>query len=274
MTTYKTIRVEPDESDARVVKLTLDRPERFNAWNARMASEIFGAMHVLDEDEGVRAIVVTGEGRHFCAGADLETGAETFAGAGGFERAADAEARVYPWMMRTPVIAAINGAAVGIGATLPLHWDIRLASTRAKIGFVFTRRGLTPEANSTWLLPRIVGLSKAMDLMITGRIVRADEALSLGLVSQVLEPEALLPRALEMARDVAANTSPSAVSVTRRLLWRQLLESDPVAAKAREDAVFFHMGKQPDAGEGVMSFLEKRPPAWNGKKDDDANGLL
>jgi enoyl-CoA hydratase/carnithine racemase len=246
----------------KVAVITLDRPERLNAWNKQMATELFTALAELDADDAVRAIVVTGAGRAFCAGADLESRGETFAG-GARPALQAAEARVRPWNMRTPVIAAINGPAVGIGATLPLWWDLRIASEQAKIGFVFTRRGIVPEANSTWILPRLVGFSRAMDLLLTGRMVPAAEALELGLVSRVVAHERLLDTAQEMAAEIAYKTAPVSVAVTRRLLWRQLMDADPRSAKRTEDAVFWWAGRQPDAAEGIVSFLEKRPPRWS-----------
>lgn len=249
-----------------VATITLNRPERYNAYTTQMGRELFGALARLDADDGVRAIVITGAGKHFCAGADLEAGGATFAGDGTWSAAAELERSVQPWAMRTPVIAAINGAAVGIGATLPLQWDIRLASERAKIGFVFVRRGILPEAGSTWLLPRLIGMSAAMELVLTGRLVTADEARALGLVSRVLPHDELLPAAQAMARDIADNTAPASVAIAKRLLWRQLAELDPAAAKRREDALFYWSGKQPDAAEGVEAFLAKRPPAWTMSK--------
>ena len=250
------------ERDGPVAIITLNRPDRLNAYTVQMGMELFGALHELDMDDGTRAIVITGAGRAFCAGADLASGGDTFAGDRTWEKAAALEAKVKPWNMRTPVIAAINGPAVGIGATLPLSWDIRIASDKAKIGFVFTRRGIIPEANSTWLLPRLVGAAKAMDLMLTGRIVTAHEALDYGIVSRVVPHDALMDQVRALALDIAKNTAPVSVAITKRLLWRQLLDDDPVRAKAREDSLFYWIGKQPDAAEGVTAFLEKRDPAW------------
>jgi enoyl-CoA hydratase/carnithine racemase len=255
--------------DGPVAVITLNRPDRLNAYTAQMGVELFGSLHRLDVDDSVRAIVITGEGRAFCAGADLAAGGSTFAGERPWERAAALEAKVRPWNMSTPVIVAINGPAVGVGATLPLQWDLRIASDRAKIGFVFTRRGIIPEANSTWLLPRLIGQAKALDLLITGRILTAPEALDYGIVSRVVPHDRLLEEALGIARDIAAHTAPVSVAVTKRLVWRQLLETDPVRAKEREDLLFHWIGKQPDAAEGVTSFLEKREPAWGMKKSRD-----
>ena len=255
----KDIRV--DIADG-VATLTLNRPDRLNAYDAAMGVELFGSMHELDLDDAVRAIVITGAGKHFCAGAALAEDGSTFASEDAFAAATALEAKVRPWNMRTPVIGAINGAAVGIGATLPLLWDIRICADNSKFGFVFTRRGIVPEANSTWVLPRLIGLSNAMDLLLTGRFVRADEARSLGLVSRVVPAAELAGVAREMAVDIAENTAPVSAGITKRLVWRQLMQTDPRAAKKLEDELFHWAGAQPDAAEGVKSFLEKRRPEW------------
>jgi enoyl-CoA hydratase/carnithine racemase len=255
----KTIRIAVEN---RVATVTLNRPERLNAYTVEMGIELFGTFAELDRDDSVRAIVVTGEGRAFCAGADLEAGGSTFARERAWQAARELEERTQPWNLSTPVIAAINGPAVGIGATLPLQWDIRLASDKAKIGFVFVRRGITPEAHSTWILPRLVGAARAMELLLSGRILTAHEALAFGIVSRVVPHEGLLPAALELARDIAENTAPASVALSKRLVWRQLMQPDAVQAKELEDRVFDWIGKQPDAAEGVTSFLEKRAPAF------------
>ena len=245
----------------RVALLTLNRPERLNAYTPELGLTLFSRFAELDRDDGVRAIIVTGAGRAFCAGADLAAGGSTFAGRP-FESTAGPEARAQPWRMRKPIIAAINGPAVGVGATLPLQWDLRVMSDRAKIGFIFVRRGVMPEANSTWLLPRLVGMSKAMDFLLTGRLIGPDECLASGLVSRVVPHDKLLDEARALAEDIALNTAPVSVAITKRLLWQQLGQLDPAEAKEREDALFRWLGSQPDAAEGITSFLEKRPPAW------------
>jgi enoyl-CoA hydratase/carnithine racemase len=250
-----------------VATITLDRPDRFNAYTPEMGQELYATLADFDADDGIRAIIITGAGRHFCAGADLGSGGDTFAD-NRFAAAAKQETRVRPWNMRTPVIAAINGAAVGVGATLPLQWDIRIASDKAKIGFVFTRRGLVPEAHSTWILPRLIGFSRANELLITGRIVTAAEALEYGLVSRVVPAAELLAVANEIAQDIARNTAPVSVAITKRLLWRQLVQSDPRPAKVLEDELFNWAGQRADAAEGVESFLDKREPAWKMSLDE------
>jgi enoyl-CoA hydratase/carnithine racemase len=257
------------ERDAAIACITLCRPERLNAFTPAMGVALFETIAQLDRDDDVRAIVVTGEGRAFCAGADLEAGADTFASDDTWEDAHARESRAPPWRLVTPIIAAINGPAVGVGATLPLWWDIRIASDRARIGFVFTRRGIIPEAGSTWILPRLIGMSAALDLLITGRMLSAHEALRLGLVSRVVPHDELMETALRTARDIAENTAPVSVAITKRLVWRQLFDSDPTSAREVEEALFRWVGKQPDAAEGVQSFLEKRPPRWSMRPQSD-----
>lgn len=250
-----------DVADA-VATIRLNRPERLNAYTVRMGAELFQTFRALGDDDAVRAIVVTGSGRGFCAGMDLSGGGDTFAVDGSWEETRALERYVQPWNYPKPIIAAINGPAVGIGATLPLQWDIRIAGESARIGFVFTRRGIIPEAGSSWLLPRLIGMAKASDLLLTGRIIDAQDALSYGIVSRVVPDAELSGVAQAMARDIAQNTAPASVAVTKQLLWRQWMQPDPRAAKRLEDALFNWIGKQPDAAEGVRSFMEKRPPAW------------
>ena len=249
--------------DERVAVVTLSRPERLNAWTPEMAFELYSTLRDLDADDQARAIVVTGAGRHFCAGADLDASGDTFATEGKWALDPELTEATQPWNLRTPVIAAINGAAVGIGATLPLGFDVRIASERAKIGFVFTRRGIIPEASSTWILPRLIGFGSAMELLLSGRILSADEALEWGVVDRVVPPERLLNEAIALGREIAVNAAPVSVAITKRLLWRQLAEPDPRRAKRIEDQLFHWSGQQPDAVEGVKSFLEKRDPRWS-----------
>ncbi len=253
----------------RVATITLNRPDRLNAYTTQMGVELFSTLDRLDGDDEVRAIVITGAGRAFCAGADLATDGSTFAGDESFRVPPEVQMRTRPWNMRTPILAAINGPAVGIGATLPLQWDIRIASDKARIGFVFTRRGIIPEAMSTWILPRLVGFGAAMDLLLTARIVDAEEARRLGLVSRVVPHDQLLDVARELALDIARNTAPVPTAITRRLLWRQLMESDVRRGADAEEQIFRWIGKQPDAAEGVKSFLEKREPRWTMRASTD-----
>jgi enoyl-CoA hydratase/carnithine racemase len=256
--------------DGRVALITLNRPDRHNAYTARMGAELGAAFAELEADDAVGAIVVTGAGRDFCVGADLGGGGDTF------NRLADTEQRAQdrvradgtlpPWEMRTPIIGAINGAAVGVGITLPMQWDIRIVARDAKLGFVFNRRGVTPEANSTWIVPRLIGVSRAMELLLSGRMFSGEEAVTLGLASQAVDADKVLPTALALARDIANNVAPLSAALTKRMIYRFLSEADPNAAHALEGRVFSWMGQQVDAREGVMSFLEKRQPAWTMSK--------
>jgi enoyl-CoA hydratase/carnithine racemase len=252
--------------DNGVAVVTLDRPERLNAWTARMGSELSRAFRALDGDPGVRAIVLTGAGRAFCAGADLGGGAATFDS----DRPADREAReplLLPWQLRKPVIAAINGHAIGVGITLPLTADVRYIAEDAKVQFAFVRRGVVPELSSNAILPRVVGLSNAADLLLSGRIFTGREAADRGLASVALPAADVLPAAVEWAADVAISTSPTSVAAAKRLLWDDVV--GPIARVGRlENELFAWAGHQPDAKEGVMAFLERRDPVWQNSLDD------
>jgi enoyl-CoA hydratase/carnithine racemase len=267
---YELIRFEVD---GPVATLTLNRPERRNAWSRRMGIEIRDALQHADQRDDVRAVVVTGAGRDFCVGADLEGGGTVFdeARAVPGERAERLSLRA--WEIRKPVIAALNGAAAGVGATLPLQWDIRLAGESTRITFVFVKRGLVPEAASTWLLPRLVGMSRAADLLLTGRLVGAHEALAMGLVSRVVPDAELLPTAQAVAREIAEQTAPVAVALTKRLLWHMAGESDPEAAERLDAQVFGWATQSPDAKEGIRAFREKRPARWTMKPTTDLPDL-
>ena len=228
---YQTIRYEVAE---RVLTITLHRPEQLNAFTPRMCYELLDAFERADADDDVRVVIVTGAGRAFCAGADLSSGGDTFdVGARGSAATLETHRdggglvslRIFE--SRKPVIAAINGPAVGVGITMTLPMDIRIASSAARIGFVFARRGLVPEACSSWFLPRIVGIGKAAEWVYTGRVFGADEAARAGLVSQVVPPEQLLPAARALAREIADNTSSVAVTLARHLLWRMLGRRPP-----------------------------------------------
>lgn len=257
---YEAIRFE---RDGGVATITLHRPERMNAWTNRMAAELSHALGVCNDDDAVRAVVLTGAGRAFCAGADLAAGSETFSGfVGGREsgRAKPPPER-FPWQIDKPVIAAINGHAIGVGITYPMMCDVRLVAEDAKIQFAFVRRGVLPELASHAIVARVAGLSNAADLLLSGRMILGREAFALGLASAALPAEEVLPAALERARDIAANTAPVSVAVSKRLLWEGVTASI-AAMKAREDGYFAWLAKQPDAGEGVSAFLEKRPPQW------------
>ena len=266
---YETILIARSEG---VGLVTLNRPQRMNAYTWRMEVELQHAFHSLDQDEDVRAIVVTGAGRAFCAGADLESGGDTFSG-DSFESRLQLEEELHvpdkaPWELSTPIIAAINGAAVGVGITLPMQWDIRFAAQDAKLGFVFTRRGVVPEANSQWIVPRLIGTSRALELLLTGRMFTGAEAAEWGLVSRAFPSEEVLPNALKVAEDIARNTAPAAVAATKKLVYRFLEDGDRKAAHGLEDEVFKWAGSTIDCAEGITSFLEKRDPEWKMSKHD------
>jgi enoyl-CoA hydratase/carnithine racemase len=258
--TYEDIRY--DVRDA-VLTITLHRPDRLNAFTTRMMHELIDAFDQADADDAVRAIIVTGAGRAFCAGADLGSGGDTFnyRGAEPIEQHRDGGGRVTLRIFESkkPVIAAINGAAVGVGATMTLPMDVRIAARGARIGFVFARRGIVPEACSSWFLPRLVGISRAMEWVATGRVFSAEEALAGGLVTHLVEPEALLDTARSLAREIADNTSAVSVALARQLLWRMLGADHPMEAHRVDSQCIFWAGQQADAREGVTSFLEKRP---------------
>ena len=258
---YETLLYEVSE---HVATITFNRPEKMNTWNAQVASELSEAMLKANTDDEVRAIVLTGAGRAFCAGADLERGGDTFSNrdeSGGRQSDEGRNTRnVYPNEIDKPVIAAINGAAVGVGMTYPMLCDIRLASEGAKMGFVFTRRGMMPELAAHLIVQRVAGLSNAADILLSGRIFTSEEALEMGIVSKVFPKDQLLDAAHKMAKDYA-NTAPASVAITKHLLW-QGLDSSPKKMMEAEGPSFAWLGNQPDAKEGIMSFLEKRAPAW------------
>jgi enoyl-CoA hydratase/carnithine racemase len=262
-------------SDA-ICTVTLNRPHRLNAVTGPTLAELGEAFDRADGDDGVRAIIVSGAGRAFCAGADLGAGAATFdraAGPGG-ARAEDhrdgggaVALRIFD--MKKPMIAAINGPAVGFGITMTLPMDIRLASTHARMGFVFARRGVVPEACSTWFLPRLVGISQAAEWIYTGRMFDADEARRAGLVSQVLEPDDLLPAARRLALEIAENTSAVSVALAWQMLWKMLGADHPMEAHRVDSLGMFWTGQSGDAREGVTAFLEKRPARFAGRPSAD-----
>jgi enoyl-CoA hydratase/carnithine racemase len=258
--TYEDIRY--DVRDA-VLTITLHRPDRLNAFTTRMMHELIDAFDQADADDAVRAIIVTGAGRAFCAGADLGGGGDTFnyRGVEPIDRHRDGGGRVTLRIFESkkPVIAAINGPAVGVGATMTLPMDVRIAARGARMGFVFARRGIVPEACSSWFLPRLVGISRAMEWVATGRVFPAEEAHAGGLVTHLVEPEALLDTARGLAREIADNTSAVSVALARQLLWRMLGADHPMEAHKVDSKCIFWAGQQADAKEGETSFLEKRP---------------
>ncbi len=258
---FEEIRYEVDQ---RVLTITLNRPDKLNAFTERMAREVIEAFDRADADDEVRVIVVTGAGRGFCAGADLSGGGGTFDYSGqplSIERHRDGGGLVTLRIFecRKPVIAAINGAAVGVGATMTLPMDVRIASSAARFGFVFARRGIVPEACSSWFLPRVVGISQALEWTYSGRVFNADEALAGRLVSRVVAPDDLLPTAYALAREIADNTSAVSIALTRAMMWRMLGADHPMAAHEVDSPLVFSTGRNADAAEGVSAFLQKRP---------------
>jgi len=258
----------------RIATITLNRPERMNAWTAQMGVELNEHLLRCDEDDEIRAVIVTGAGRAFCAGADLERGGDTFAGGERGENAPRPAPRtIQPWEVRKPIIAAINGSAVGVGMTLPLQYDLRVVASNAKLGFLFVRRGVVTELSSTWILPRLVGVARACDLLLSGRIVSGEEAAQLGLVNEAVPAERVLARAQEIAREIAENCAPVSVALTKRMIWEHLGGPPPERVAAREAKALWALGKSADAREGVTSFLEKRKPRFTLSPTKDAPEL-
>ncbi|WP_428119345.1 crotonase/enoyl-CoA hydratase family protein [Candidatus Poriferisodalis sp.] len=285
MPEFETILYEVED---RVATITLNRPERLNAFNSQMQRDVLDAIDLADADDEVRAVIFTGAGRGYCAGADLGKGAATF----DYDRQTDeqkaeraTEGRStddLSWMrdggglltlrlyeFNKPLIAAINGPAVGVGVTMTLPMDVRLASNKARIGFVFARRGLVPEACSSYFLPRVVGVSKALEWCFSGRVFDADEALAGGLVRSLHEPDDLLPAARALAAEIAENTSAISVTLIRHMMWRMLGADHPMEAHKVDSRGIFNLGRGADAREGVVSFLEKRPPEFSLRPSED-----
>ena len=273
MSTYTQIRYDVSDGIATV---TLHRPDKMNAFTAVMMNELLTVFDEIDADDAVRAVIVTGEGRAFCAGADLSRGAKTFDD-GDWSNPSDVTTRrdgggrvtLRIYDCKKPVIGAINGAAVGIGATMTLPMDVRLASTTARVGFVFSRRGIVPEACSTWFLPRAVGISQAAEWVYSGRVFDAQEALRGGLVRSLHEPAELLPAARSLAEEIAQNTSGVSVALARQMLWRMLGASHPMEAHRADSRGIQLRGRSADAHEGVTSFLEKRPAKFTDSVSHD-----
>jgi len=262
-----------------IATITLHRPAKMNAFTRTMTDELIAAFDLSDADDAVRAVIVTGHGdRAFCAGADLtpDSGGQVFSSPGSEADLSSDEVRdgggrltLRIFDSQKPVIAACNGAAVGVGATMQLAMDIRLAADTARYGFVFARRGIVPEACSSWFLPRLVGISQALEWCYTGRIFGAAEALAGGLVRSVHPQAELMDAARAIAREIADNTSAISVSMTRAMLWRNAAQDHPMAAHRVDSRAIYRLSKSPDAAEGVQSFLEKRPPAFPGKVSSD-----
>jgi enoyl-CoA hydratase/carnithine racemase len=259
-----------------IATITLNRPDQLNAFTGTMMRELIDAFDRVDADDDVRVVIVTGAGRGFCAGADLSSGGDTFAAGGsdvvtavpGVPRDGGGLVTLRIFECTKPVIGAINGPAVGVGVTMTLPMDIRLASENAKIGFVFARRGIVPEACSSWFLPRLVGISQAAEWCYTGRVMTAAEAHAGGLVRSVHAPDDLLPAARAIASEIAENTAPVSVALTRQMLWRMLGAEHPMEAHRVDSRGIAERGRSADSREGVVSFLEKRPPVFPVKVSD------
>ncbi len=268
------------EVEDHVLTITLNRPERLNAFTPTMGQELIQAFDAADSDDDVRAVVVTGAGRGFCAGADLERGGSTFdwteRQAGGEEVPRDGGGRISLRIFQTlkPVIAAINGPAVGVGITMTLPMDVRLAAEGTKIGFVFARRGIVPEACSSWFLPRIVGISQAMEWVATGRVFSSEEALRGGLVRSLHASDDVLGAAHDLAREIADNAAPVSVALGRRMMWTMLGASHPMDAHRADSRAMFSRGQSADAIEGVTSFLEKRDADFRDRVSDGLPDIL
>ncbi len=269
---YSTILYDLEDN---VLLITLNRPEILNAFNRDMMAELIDALDKADADDNVRAIIVTGAGRGFCAGADLSAGGNTFNAEArddredGLHRDGGGRVTLRIFECKKPIIAAINGAAVGIGATMTLPMDIRLCSTKAKFGFVFSRRGIVPEACSSYFLPRVVGISQALEWCYSGRVFPGDEALAGGLVRSVHQPDDLLAAAKVIAREIADNTSAVSVTLIRQMMWKMLGADHPMEAHKIDSRGIYFAGKAADAKEGVESFLEKRAAKFPLKVSED-----
>lgn len=262
---YETLEIE---RDGAVQIVRLNRPERLNAYTEQMLADLLRMYDEVDADDGVRAVVVTGAGRAFCAGADLEAAGDTFAQDDPDHQDTGGRLNLRAFEVSKPVIAAINGPAVGVGVTMTLPMDIRMASDTARMGFVFARRGIVSDGCASWFLPRVVGVSRALEWMMTGRVFDAREALDAGLVRSIHPPDELLPAALELAREIA-DAAPVSVSVNKQLVWRMLDADHPIEANRVESRALYQVGGGPDAREGVESFLAKRPPAYPGRVPAD-----
>ena len=276
---FETIKYEVKD---KILTITLNRPDRLNAFTGQMMNDLISAFDSASNDDEVRVVIVTGEGRGFCAGADLGAGEATFNRDENPRAKKTDDKENLEWLRdgggRTtlaiydcskPIIAAINGPAVGVGVTMTLPMDIRLASEEAKFGFVFARRGLVPEAASSWFLPRIVGISKSLEWTFSGKVFDAEEALNGGLIRSIHSKDSLLDEAKKIANEIIENTSPVSVSMTRQMLWKMLGADHPMEAHKVDSRAIYELGKGEDTKEGVNSFLEKRPPEFPSKVSKD-----
>ncbi len=265
------------EQRDNIAVLFLNRPNKLNAFTFSMMEEIISALDSLEADDSVHAVIITGKGRAFCAGADLSSGQETFNPSfddfavqeNDFRRDSGGILTLRMYKFLKPIVVACNGPAVGIGASMQLAADIRLASDQARFGFVFNNRGIVPDACSSWFLPKIVGISRALELTYSGRIIDAQEALQLNLVSSIHDPENLLNDAVDITKKMVQNSAPVSISLTRQMLWRSLESSGPYEAHVIESKAIDSRGASEDAKEGVSSFLEKRPAEFKNKVSSD-----
>ncbi len=254
---FEDLRVEVD---GQVAVLILDRPEQLNAFSGAMGRSLTAAFRAADADDTVRVVVLTGAGRAFCAGADFSGGSGVFGSPTKETFSSDPLDDFHPWDVRKPVIAAINGHAVGLGLTMTLQCDIRIVAKEAKLGIVQARRGILPDLHSHWTLPRLVGHTRATELMLTGRMFRGTDALDWGLATEALAAAEVVPRAMELAHEIAAQTAPISVGASKRLLWASALSPDEVNALERD--IHLHLMGSADSKEGVMAYMEKRDPEW------------
>ena len=266
------------EVDGPAAIITLNRPERMNAFTGTMMNEMIAAFDLADADDAVRAVIVTGAGRGFCAGADLGAGGDTFndEARGGAAEESELARRDGGGVLvlrifdsKKPVIGAINGSAVGVGLTMTLPMDVRILADNAKLGFVFAGRGIAPDGAASWFLPRVVGISQALEWVLTARVFQAQEALDAGLVKQVLPADEVLPAAKALAQEIADGAAPVSAVVSRGLLWRMLGADHPMVAHRADSAAIAELGRKADSKEGVMAFLEKRTPDWKLKPSTD-----
>ena len=272
MKNLETVRTEVRENSLIIY---LSREERMNAFTLTMQQEIVKVLDDAEEDDDIKAIIFTGDGKAYCAGADLSSGGDTFDNRKGRERTNDVVRdsggllTLRLFKCKKPLIAAVNGAAVGIGATMLLPMDTRICSDQARFGFVFAKRGIVPEAASSWFLPRLIGINKALELCYTGKVISAEEAKEVRLVSEILNQDKLIDRALEIAKEFTAESSQISIALTRQMMWRMLGADDPMEAHKIDSRAVFELGQSGEAIEGVNSFLEKRPPSFPGKVSKD-----
>ena len=272
MKNLETVRTEVRENSLIIY---LSREERMNAFTLTMQQEIVKVLDDAEENDNIKAIIFTGDGKAYCAGADLSSGGDTFDNRKGRERTNDVVRdsggllTLRLFKCKKPLIAAVNGAAVGIGATMLLPMDTRICSDQARFGFVFAKRGIVPEAASSWFLPRLIGINKALELCYTGKVISAEEAKEIRLVSEILNQDKLIDRALEIAKEFTAESSQISIALTRQMMWRMLGADDPMEAHKIDSRAVFELGQSGEAIEGVNSFLEKRPPSFPGKVSKD-----